>query len=39
MSTSAVWLASDESGFASGSVFTIDGGLTAHNPIGQSPIG
>jgi 2-keto-3-deoxy-L-fuconate dehydrogenase len=30
----AVWLASDESGFASGSVFTIDGGLTAQSPIG-----
>lgn len=27
------WLASDESGFVSGSVFTIDGGLTAQNPI------
>jgi 2-keto-3-deoxy-L-fuconate dehydrogenase len=30
----AVWLASDESLFASGSVFTIDGGLTAQSPIG-----
>ncbi|MFT7475290.1 MAG: 2-keto-3-deoxy-L-fuconate dehydrogenase [Verrucomicrobiales bacterium] len=30
----AVWLASEESGFASGSVFTIDGGLTAQSPIG-----
>ncbi len=30
----AVWLASDESTFASGSVFTIDGGLTAQSPIG-----
>lgn len=30
----AVWLASDESMFASGSVFTIDGGLTAQSPIG-----
>jgi len=30
----AVWLASDESKFASGSVYTIDGGLTAQSPIG-----
>ncbi len=30
----AVWLASDESGFVSGSLFTIDGGLTAQSPIG-----
>ncbi len=30
----AVWLASDESQFASGSVYTIDGGLTAQSPIG-----
>lgn len=30
----AVWLASPESTFASGSVFTIDGGLTAQSPIG-----
>ena len=30
----AVWLASDESQFASGSVFTIDGGLTAQSPVG-----
>jgi len=29
----AVWLASDESKFASGSVFTVDGGLTAQSPI------
>ena len=28
-----VWLASDEARFASGSVFTIDGGLTAQSPI------
>ena len=28
-----LWLASDESGFVSGSVFTIDGGLTAGSPI------
>lgn len=30
----AVWLASDEAMFASGSVYTIDGGLTAQSPIG-----
>ncbi len=30
----AVWLASPESTFASGSIFTIDGGLTAQSPIG-----
>lgn len=30
----AVWLASDEAAFASGSVFTLDGGLTAQNPMG-----
>ena len=30
----AVWLASDESSFVSGSLFTIDGGLTAQSPIG-----
>ena len=30
----AVWLASDESTFVSGSLFTIDGGLTAQSPIG-----
>lgn len=29
----AVWLASDESGFASGQCFTIDGGLTAASPL------
>ncbi len=29
----AVWLASDESTFASGSIFTIDGGLTAQSPL------
>ncbi len=29
----AVWLASAESGFVSGSCFTIDGGLTAQTPI------
>lgn len=28
-----VWLASDEASFVSGAVFTIDGGLTAQNPI------
>jgi meso-butanediol dehydrogenase/(S,S)-butanediol dehydrogenase/diacetyl reductase len=30
----AVWLAGPESTFASGSVFTVDGGLTAQSPIG-----
>lgn len=30
----AVWLAGSESTFASGSVFTVDGGLTAQSPIG-----
>jgi meso-butanediol dehydrogenase/(S,S)-butanediol dehydrogenase/diacetyl reductase len=30
----AVWLAGPESSFVSGSVFTIDGGLTAQSPIG-----
>lgn len=29
----AVWLASDESGFASGQLFTVDGGLTAASPL------
>ena len=29
----ALWLASDESGFASGQFFTVDGGLTAASPI------
>jgi len=29
----ATWLASDESTFASGSLFTLDGGLTAQSPI------
>jgi len=31
----AVWLASDESAFVSGSLFTVDGGLTAQSPIGS----
>ena len=31
----AVWLASDESTFVSGSLFTVDGGLTAQSPIGR----
>ncbi len=29
----AVWLATDDAGFVSGSCFTIDGGLTAQSPI------
>ncbi len=29
----AVWLASDDSGFATGQTFTIDGGLTAASPL------
>ncbi|MEX0283560.1 MAG: SDR family NAD(P)-dependent oxidoreductase [Paracoccaceae bacterium] len=29
----AVWLASDEAGFATGQLFTIDGGLTAGSPL------
>jgi meso-butanediol dehydrogenase/(S,S)-butanediol dehydrogenase/diacetyl reductase len=29
----AVWLASDEAGFASGQLFTIDGGMTASSPL------
>lgn len=29
----AVWLASDESGFATGQLFTVDGGLTAASPL------
>ena len=29
----AAWLASDQASFASGSVFTLDGGLTAQSPI------
>jgi meso-butanediol dehydrogenase/(S,S)-butanediol dehydrogenase/diacetyl reductase len=29
----AVWLASDESGFATGQLFTLDGGLTAASPL------
>jgi len=30
----AAWLASDEATFVSGSLFTIDGGLTAQSSIG-----
>ena len=30
-----VWLLSDAAAFASGSVFTLDGGLTAQSPIGD----
>jgi NAD(P)-dependent dehydrogenase (short-subunit alcohol dehydrogenase family) len=29
----AVWLASDDAGFATGQLFTIDGGMTAASPI------
>lgn len=29
----AVWLASDESGFATGQMFTVDGGMTAASPV------
>ena len=29
----ALWLASDESGFATGQLFTIDGGMTASSPL------
>ncbi len=29
----AVWLASDEAGFATGQLFTIDGGMTASSPL------
>lgn len=29
----AVWLASDESGFATGQLFTVDGGMTAASPL------
>lgn len=30
------WLASDQADFVSGSLFTVDGGLTAQNPIGSA---
>ena len=29
----AVWLASDEAGFATGQMFTVDGGMTAASPL------
>lgn len=32
----ATWLASDEASFASGQLFVLDGGLTAHAPYVQS---
>lgn len=32
----AVWLASDDAGFATGQLFTVDGGLTAASPINLS---
>ena len=32
----AVWLASDDAGFATGQLFTIDGGMTAASPINPS---
>ena len=33
IASAAVWLASDEAGFATGQCFTIDGGLTASSPL------
>lgn len=33
IASAAVWLASDESAFASGQLFTIDGGMTASSPL------
>ncbi len=33
------WLASDQADFVSGSLFTVDGGLTAQNPIGSASHG
>ena len=33
IASAAVWLASDEAGFATGQLFTIDGGLTASSPL------
>jgi meso-butanediol dehydrogenase/(S,S)-butanediol dehydrogenase/diacetyl reductase len=29
----AIWLASDEAGFATGQLFTVDGGMTAASPL------
>jgi NAD(P)-dependent dehydrogenase (short-subunit alcohol dehydrogenase family) len=29
----ALWLASDEAGFATGQLFTVDGGMTAASPL------
>jgi len=33
IASAAVWLASDDSGFASGQLFTLDGGMTASSPL------
>ena len=33
IAATAVWLASDDAGFATGQVFTIDGGMTASSPL------
>ena len=33
IASAAVWLASDEAGFATGQLFTIDGGMTASSPL------
>ena len=33
VAATAVWLASDEAGFATGQLFTVDGGMTAASPI------
>ena len=33
IASAAVWLASDDAGFATGQLFTIDGGMTASSPL------